>query len=134
MQKQQRRTRAPRVSVPNNEQALVSIEGEQLRGTLCLVSLTGGTIRLAKEMASGAFADIGIKTVTGNVSAAIQFLDKTGGNTQAFRFVSMGTTARKRLHEALKAMQERGLGIEKDNAFGRLLKQAGRIITLGVLQ
>lgn len=127
----QRRTRAPRVSVPNNEQALISVGSEQLRGTLCLVSVTGGTIRLEKRFERGTLADIGLKTISGKFTAAIELLDKTGGgNAQAFRFVHMGPTAKKRLEDAVKTMHARGLGVNKTNAFDRLLEHAGRIMAL----
>lgn len=125
----QRRTRAPRVAVPNNEQALISVGSEQLKGTLCLVSLTGGTVRLEKRLERGTLADIGLKTISGKFTAAIELLDKTS-NAQAFRFIHMGATARKRLGEAVKTMQAQGLGVNKTNAFDRLLRHAGRIMAL----
>jgi hypothetical protein len=125
----QRRTRAPRVSVPNKEQAVVSIDAEQFTGTLCLLSRTGGTIRLPKRFAAGTFADIGIKTVSGTFLATIELLRMVGGNAQAFRFVTMGPTARRRLEDALKKMLAQGLRVKKANALGRFLKHAGRIIT-----
>jgi hypothetical protein len=109
----QKRTRSPRFSVPNKEQVAVSIGSEQLQGTLHLLSLTGGTIRLEKRVASGTLCDIGIRTVSGNFSAAIEFLQMTNGKTQAFRFVGMGPVARKRLEDALNKMREQGLAVEK---------------------
>ena len=130
----QRRTRAPRFSVPNNEQALVSIGNEQFTGILGLLSLTGGTVRLTRRFAVGTFADIGIKTVSGNFTAAIEFLDKTRGNAQAFRFVQIGPVARRRLEDSLRKMHTQGLSVKQGNAFGRLLQHAGRIITLSSIR
>src|SRR5215510_5807838 len=93
----QRRVRSPRFSVPNNEQVLVSIGNEQLRGTLQLLSLTGGAVRLDKRFAPGTLGDIGINTVSGNVIAAIELLQMANPRAQAFRFLAMGPVARERL-------------------------------------
>src|SRR6478752_3057753 len=70
--KKQKSVRSPRFVVPNNEQAVVSIGSEKLKGTLHMLSLTGGTIRLEKRFASGTFADIGIQTASGTFTAAIE--------------------------------------------------------------
>src|SRR5882672_4524330 len=111
--KKQRRARSPRFVVPNNEQAVVSIGAEKLKGTLHMLSLTGGTIRLERRFASGTFADIGIQTASGTFSAAIEFLPMASGNAQAFRFIAMGPVARGRLNDGLSKMRAQGLGIEK---------------------
>jgi PilZ domain-containing protein len=111
--KKQKSVRSPRFVVPNNEQAVVSIGAEKLKGTLHMLSLTGGTIRLEKRFASGTFADIGIQTASGTFSAAIELLRAAGGNTQAFRFVAMGTVARGRLNDSLNKMRAQGFAIQK---------------------
>jgi hypothetical protein len=109
----QRRVRSPRFVVPNNEQAVVSIGVEKLKGTLHMLSLTGGTVRLGRRFASGTFADIGIQTASGTFSAAIELLPMASGNAQAFRFIAMGPVARGRLNDGLSKMRAQGLGIEK---------------------
>jgi len=109
----QKSVRSPRFVVPNNEQAVVSIGAEKLKGTLHMLSLTGGTIRLEKRFASGTFADIGIQTASGTFSAAIELLRAARGNTQAFRFVAMGTVARGRLNDSLNKMRAQGFAIQK---------------------
>src|SRR6476659_9896843 len=111
--KNQRRVRSPRFIVPNNEQAVVSIGDEKLKGTLHMLSLTGGTIRLQKRFATGTFADIGIETASGTFSAAIELLPMASGNAQAFRFIAMGPVARGRLNDRLSKMRAQGLAIEK---------------------
>lgn len=108
-----KRVRSPRFAVPNNEQVLISIGAEKLKCTLHLLSMTGGTIQVQRGVPSGTFADITIKTDSGNFSAAIEFLAMARGNTQAFRFVAMGPGARDRLNEALSKMRKQGLAIEK---------------------
>jgi len=111
--KNRKSVRSPRFVVPNNEQAVVSIGAEKLRGTLHMLSLTGGTIRLEKRFASGTFADIGIQTASGTFTAAIELLRAASGNTQAFRFVAMGTVARGRLNDSLTKMRAQGFAIQK---------------------
>src|SRR6478609_3024548 len=111
--KKQKSVRSPRFVVPNNEQAVVSIGSEKLKGTLHMLSLTGGTIRLEKRFAPGTFADIGIQTASGTFSAAIELLTTTRNNSQAFRFIAMGPVARGRLNDGLSKMRAQGLGIEK---------------------
>jgi len=127
----QRRTRAPRFLVPNKERAVISVEAERCAGTLCILSLTGGTIRMSKQFVPGTLGDINFKTVSGKFLATIQLLDMVNGNVQAFRFVQMGATARTRLEDALKKMQGQGLGTSKSNALDRLLQHAGRILAFG---
>jgi hypothetical protein len=111
--KKQKSVRSPRFVVPNNEQAVVSIGSEKLKGTLHMLSLTGGTIRLEKRFASGTFADIGIQTASGTFSAAIELLRTASGNAQAFRFIAMGPVARDRLNDGLNKMRAQGFAIEK---------------------
>lgn len=109
----QRRARSPRFSVPNNEQVLVSIGNEQFRGTLQLLSLTGGSVRLDKRFDSGTLGDIGISTISGNVTAAIELLQMAAGRGQAFRFLAMGPVAKKRLTDTLSKMRGQGLALQK---------------------
>ena len=111
--KNQRRVRSPRFVVPNNEQAVVSIGAERLKGTLHMLSLTGGTIRLEKRFAAGTFADIGIQTASGTFSAAIELLTTARDNAQAFRFIAMGPVARNRLNDGLSKMRAQGLALKK---------------------
>ena len=109
----QKRVRSPRFSVPNQEQVVVSIGAEQLEGTLHLLSLTGGAVRLDKRFASGTLGDIGINTVSGNFSAAIELLQMASGKAQAFRFIAMSPVARERLQGALKQMRGQGLAVKR---------------------
>ena len=127
----QRRTRAPRVIVPNNEQAVITINADQFRGTLCLLSRNGGTIRLARQFAAGTLAHIEIITISGKCVASIQLLRMARGNAQAFRFVQIGPIAQSRLEDALSKMRAQGLGISKPNALNDFVDFARRIMTLG---
>lgn len=109
----QKRARSPRFSVPNQEQVVVSVGAEQLKGTLHLLSLTGGAVRLDKRFAADTLGDIAIKTVAGNFSAAIEFLQTPAGKAQAFRFIAMSPVARERLQDTLKKMRGQGLAVDK---------------------
>lgn len=105
--------RSPRFTVPNNEQAVIKMGAEQLRGTLQLLSLNGGTMRLQKRLPSGTFADISLRTTAGPFTAAIEMLQMAKNNAQAFRFVAMEPASRGRLNAALSKMREEGLAVEK---------------------
>src|SRR5215471_9605554 len=127
----QKRTRAPRVLVPNHEQAVLTIESEQYTGTLCLLSRTGGTIRLAQRFAPGTLATIAIKTISGKFVATVELLRTANGNSQAFRFIQMGPVARQRLEDALSKMRAQGLGIGTSNALTSFVSFARRLVSLG---
>ncbi len=124
----QLRTRAPRFRVPNSEQAIISIGAERLSTTLNCLSMTGGRIRASRRFASGTFADIEVKTVSGKFTAAIEVLGVSQGNTQAFRFVQMEQGDRGRLENALKKMQAQGLGEKQPTTLDRLLKVARGVL------
>src|SRR5258708_39543535 len=109
----QKPIRSPRYSVPNNEPVVVLIGSEKHKGTLQVLSLTGGAVRLDKRFASGTLGGIGIETVTGRFSAAIEFLAMANSKAQPFRFVAMGAVARERLDDALKKMRGQGLAVKK---------------------
>jgi hypothetical protein len=115
--------------VPNNEQAVVSIGAEKLKGTLHMLSLTGGTIRMDKRFAPGTFADIGIQTASGTFTAAIELLTTTRNNSQAFRFIAMGPVARNRLNDGLSKMRAQGLGVEK-TPFDQFRSLARRVLSV----
>ena len=123
-----KRARSPRFSVPNKEAVLVSIGEEHLKGTLHLLSLTGGAIHLNKRVAPGTLGDIRMNTVTGYFSATIEFLKMANLNAQAFRFVAMGSVARKRLEDALDKMRGQGLSVDK-TTLDKFRKLARRILS-----
>lgn len=124
----QKRARSPRYSVPNNEQVVVSIGNEQLKGTLQLLSLTGGAVRLDRRFASGTLGDIRVNTVSGNVMAAIELLQMANGRAQAFRFLAMGPVARQRLTDALSKMRGQGLAVQK-TAFDQVRSFAKQVVS-----
>lgn len=122
--------RSPRFVVPNSEEALVSVNGEQFKGILRVLSLTGGTVRLQKRFAPGTFAELGIRTASGPFSAAVQLLQPANGDTQAFRFVAMGPVARSRLEDGLSRMRAQGFAVEK-RSLDRFRGLARRVLFFG---
>ena len=125
-----RRIRPRRVSVPNNEQAIITIGAERIAGTLCKLSVTGGSIRFARRLPPGTFADVTLRTTSGHVGAAIQFLTTMTGapDVQAFRFVHMDPTERKRLEKVLEQMCRQGFG-EKRRGLMPFVELAQRALT-----
>ena len=128
-QKIQNHTRAPRFSVPNEEPVVLRVGPERVTGTLRTLSCTGGTMRLPRQLKPGTFVDIGINTVSGRFTAAIELLGITTRGTRAFRFVQIGPTDQRRLEDALDKM--RALGFEKDPSPKRDLVGLARRMLLG---
>lgn len=106
------RTRAPRVLIPNNEPALVEFSGNQIIGTLCKLSTTGGSIRLREAIPRGTLADLTVRTRAGRVHTAIEFLRPMHG-TQPFRFVAIDPPTHRRLDDVLTQMRKEGHGEDK---------------------
>ena len=106
------RSRAPRVLIPNNEPALVEFGRNQIIGTLCKLSTTGGSIRLREPIARGTLADITVRTHKGRVHTAIEFLRPING-AQPFRFVALDPPTHRRLDEVLTKMRRDGHGEDK---------------------
>jgi hypothetical protein len=107
-----RRNRAPRIRVPNQERAIFTVNGGKFLGVFQRLSLTGGSAVLSKgPIAPGTMGDLLLGTVFGKVSAHIEFLH-TGADgvplAQAFRFLSMDDTSKKRFDAAARQMQEQG--------------------------
>ncbi len=127
-QHQAPRVRAPRVSVPNKEQATVALAGEQYVGVLCKLSATGGSIRLNSPFTPGTLADIKFKTTAGNLIAAIEFLNMACGipHAQAFRFLHMDLADRRRLDGVLQQIRKQGFGEKRSWRYQPLVQFAQR--------
>jgi hypothetical protein len=128
------RLRAPRVTVPNDEQVIVSsVESKPVVGILVKLSATGGSVRVSKSYMPGALGEISLKTASGKVTAAIEFL-RTGvdgvAQAQAFRFVHIEPADRRRLENALDQMREHGLGEKQRGTFQPLVRLTQRGLTI----
>ena len=107
-----RRTRAPRIRVPNNERALFTIDAQNFVGVIQRLSMTGGSAVLSKgPIHHGTMGNMVLNTVFGKVSAQIEFL-QTGADgvplAQAFRFIAMDDASSRRFAKAAKQMEEKG--------------------------
>ena len=107
-----KRTRPPRIRVPNSERALFVVDDSKFVGVIQRLSLTGGSAILARgPIPSGTLGKMGLHTVFGQVTAQIEFL-QTGADgiplAQAFRFIAMSGTSSERFASAVKQMESAG--------------------------
>ncbi len=133
MPKQMGHLRAPRVFVPPAEKVIVSVDSNKVVATVCKLSRTGGSVRLSKSFASGTLGEITMNTAFGKVSATIEFLRTTVDGVpeaQAFRFIHIEPTDRRRLEDALVQMLEHGLGDGQGGAFRRITRVAHSVFGL----
>ena len=127
IQKVPNTTRASRFKVPNNERVIISIESERMAGTLAVLSITGGTVRLPKRLPHGTFAEIKMETVSGTISAVIELL-AIRGTTQAFRFVQTEPGNKKRLEKALEVLESQGLGDKRADPLQHVIRFARKLL------
>ena len=107
-----KRTRPPRIRVPNNERALFTVDTQKFIGVIQCLSLTGGSALLSKgPIPQGTVAEMALRTVFGKVTAQIEFLH-TGADgvplAQAFRFLAMDDVSSERFSAAAKQMEIEG--------------------------
>jgi len=111
-QKLSRRSRAPRVRVPNRERALFTVDGANFVGVLQRLSITGGSALLSRgPIPHGTMGDIAFKTAFGKVSAHVEFLQSGADGVplaQAFHFLAMEDASSERLAAASRKMQQEG--------------------------
>ncbi len=105
-----RRSRAPRVSLPNQQNSVVNIDGRRFTAALRKLSVNGGSVRLSKPLPEGTLAEITLPTNSGKVTSAIQLLTNDGHGTQGFRFLQLDPSTRSTLQTAIAQMRKQGLG------------------------
>ncbi len=118
LEKNRKNTRPPRIRVPNNEQAIFTVDNQKFIGVIKRLSLTGGSAVFTRNLIPhGTLGEMALKTVFGKVEAQIQFLH-TGADgmplTQAFRFLDMDDTSRRRFTAAAELMQREGFSDAKE--------------------
>jgi hypothetical protein len=129
-QKAKKSSRPPRICVPNSERALFVIEAEKFVGVIQRLSITGGSAILSKgPIAHGTFGEMALKTVYGPMKAQIQFLNSGADGiplAQAFRFIDMDETSRKRFDASIRKMQAAGFSDvpAKENSLGEKAAQS----------
>jgi hypothetical protein len=119
-----KQSRPPRIRVPNNEKAVFIVETHKFVGVIQRLSLTGGSVLLAKSsIPPGTLGSMILATVFGKVTAEIEFL-RTGADgmplAQAFRFVRMDSVSQERFSAAAKQMQSEGFSDVEENPLGDL--------------
>jgi hypothetical protein len=128
-QKRGKRTRPPRIRVPNNERAVFTVDAVKFVGVIRRLSLTGGSAVLSKgPVPQGTLAQIDLGTVFGRVTAQIQFLHSGADGVplaQAFRFIDMDDVSSKRFSAAASQMEKAGFSdVEgRENPLGNMAAQ-----------
>jgi hypothetical protein len=128
-QKPGKRTRPPRIRVPNNERALFTVDTNKFVGVIRRLSLTGGSAVLSKgPILQGTLAQMDLITVFGKVSAQIEFMHSGADGiplAQAFRFLDMDDVSSERFSAAARQMEKAGFSDveEKENPLGNLASQ-----------
>jgi len=121
-----KRTRPPRIRVPNQERALFTVDASRFVGVIQRLSLTGGSAILAKgPISQGTAGEMSLSTVFGKVTAHIEFLHSGADGVtlaQAFRFLTMNDVSAQRFEAAAKQMEVAGFSDveEKDESLGDL--------------
>ena len=132
-----KRQRAPRIRVPNNERAIFSVDDSKFVGVIQRLSLTGGSAVLSKgPISPGEIGDLILNTVYGKVTAHIEFLH-TGADgvplAQAFRFLAMDDDSSRRYAAAAKEMERHGFSDAPEkrpgssNALSQLMHSVRRL-------
>jgi hypothetical protein len=135
-----RKTRAPRIRVPDQERALFTVDDSPFVGVLRTLSISGGSAVLSRgPIPRGTTGTIAIKTIFGKVSAQVEFLQTCADGlplAQAFRFVVMDDDSSKRLALASHNMEEEGhsdveslanSASKSANRVGNLLRSVGQL-------
>lgn len=108
--------RAPRVHLGGSIPALVMLEdGQRAKGKLQTISITGGSLRLAKALAEGDFVEVAFQTQSGPVHGMAEMLGATRvseGVLQPFRFIALGDDDHRNLRMVVDSVTDRSfLGI-----------------------
>ncbi|MFZ3368882.1 MAG: hypothetical protein WA239_17355 [Candidatus Sulfotelmatobacter sp.] len=129
LQKPYKRTRPPRIRVPNNERAIFTVDSNKFVGLIRRLSLTGGSAVLSNgPIAEGTLAQMDLGTVFGKVTAQIEFMHRGADGiplAQAFRFIGMDDVSSERFSAAARQMEKAGFSDveEKENPLGNLASQ-----------
>ncbi|MGA7475551.1 MAG: hypothetical protein WBV26_24825 [Candidatus Sulfotelmatobacter sp.] len=129
LQKPYKRTRPPRIRVPNNERAIFTLDSNKFVGVIRRLSLTGGSAILSNgPIPEGTLAQMDLGTVFGKVTAQIEFMHRGADGiplAQAFRFIGMDDVSSERFSAAARQMEKAGFSDveEKENPLGNLASQ-----------
>jgi len=91
-------SRPPRVRLPGHNPTVLRLtNGQNVGGSLQVVSLTGGLLSLTQPMIQGSQARMIFLTGTGPVLGGVEMLRPVAGKLQPFRFVSLASDDHRRL-------------------------------------
>jgi hypothetical protein len=137
--KSRKKSRAPRIRVPNNERAIFIVDESKFLGVIQRLSLTGGSAVLAKgPIPRGAMGKMILNTVFGKVTAQIEFLQTNADGiplAQAFRFLAMDDDSSRRFTAAASQMEKEGFSdtpsktspLSRNAPLGQLLSSVRRL-------
>ena len=74
-------------------------DGRQVRGTLQIVSDTGGCAGMEVLLQPSTLVSIQVRTSVGQINAVAEMLRPVGATKQAFRFIAMDEADRSRLKQ-----------------------------------
>jgi len=99
--------RPPRIMLGDGIPAVLrKPEGECRQGTLRTISMTGGLLRLPRDIEKGSALRLMFVTHTGPVLGTAEMLSPVGNYLQPFRFVSLHQSDRRRLGAAIQKCLE----------------------------
>jgi hypothetical protein len=125
-QKAPARTRPVRFKVPNNEKIILTVGPDRSAAVLVVLSMTGGAVR-ARRFEPGTFGEVRLNTVSGPMTAVIELLAVRRDGLQAFRFVQLDPTNKKKLEASLDKMQAQGLGDKETAAIDHVIRFAKKL-------
>jgi hypothetical protein len=103
--------RAPRVQLNGSVAAAIRSEGQQARGKLEALSITGGLVQTPLEFSDGDFVEIAFHTRSGSVHGMAEMLQPVrkvkSACLQPFRFIALGDEDHRKLRMALETALDR---------------------------
>ena len=101
--------RSPRVQPAEMTPAVLRLpDGSGSRGTLNIISLTGGLLSVSSTLDRGSRVKLMFLTQTGPVSGAAEMLCPISTTQQPFRFVALEECAQRRLRAVVQSSLDRG--------------------------
>lgn len=97
--------RSPRVRLEDAAPVILRApDGQQQRGTLEIVSLSGGLLRMSSTIEQGSRLKLLFVTHTGPVLGAVEMLPPVSTNQQPFRFVGIDKLDQGRLRATVQSV------------------------------
>ena len=102
------RSRSPRLNFVRRTTAVLRLpSGEQVQGTLQVISVTGGLLCLSSPLNQGSSLKLMFRAETGLVVGTAEMLIPISPTLQPFRFVAIDEDDRRRLSDAIQSSVDR---------------------------